>query len=222
MFLSMLWGDHEDLWKGTLEALKEKDAPRVLLFMNEPNLKGQAFIPPKRAAEAYLRLKAVTDPLGIRIVGPQMAIGSPPGESVTAWDPLLKTETTYTYMIPYLDAFKHYLGGLPMPDLGVHPYGNLGELKWSVEELASRYGVKVWVTEFNPWKVDDPAPLREYLAGALDFLENSPRVGGYAWFMARLGADSPKNLLAREPGKLTALGDLYVNAPGPKEGSGPP
>jgi hypothetical protein len=54
---------------------------------------------------------------------------------------------------------------------------------------------------------------REYLIQATDFLERTPYVAGYAWFKERVG-DNPKiSILAPEPGKLTPLGETYVNLP---------
>ena len=99
-----------------------------------------------------------------------------------------------------------------MPTLGIHSYGNAGELKWVVGELAKLYGVKVWVTEFNQWKAPDAAAQKAYLLEAVDFLENSPDLVAYAWFMARM--DNPvQSLLEKKSGHLSALGLAYVQAP---------
>ena len=220
-FLPMLWSGHPDLWKGLEGRLKGGPRPRAILAINEPNLKNQAGMTPQATAEAFLRLRKLASRHGVPLVGPQMALGSAADNSVKDWDPVQKKEVLYTYMIPFLDAFRLHLGSEPMPDLGVHCYGNAGELKWAVGELASRYGVKIWVTEFNEWKASDPASRMAYLIEAVKFLEESPHVAGYAWFMSRMGDDNPQGLLEKEPGKLSDLGQAYVGAPAGKAAPGP-
>ena len=213
-FRPMMWGDSPDLWSGLEKYLEGGAKPKMLLGLNEPNLKSQCGLAPEATAKAYLRLKKIADRYGIPLVGPHMAIGSPAEDSVKAWDPVEKKEILYTYMVPFLNAFKHYLGSEPMPALGIHSYGNTGELKWVVGELRKLYGVKVWVTEFNEWKAPSAEAQKTYLLEAVDFLEKSPDVEGYAWFMARM--DNPnQSLFEKEPGRLSPLGLAYVNAPVP-------
>ncbi|MGH8045701.1 MAG: hypothetical protein ACREKL_00520, partial [Chthoniobacterales bacterium] len=53
----------------------------------------------------------------------------------------------------------------------------------------------------------------DYLIQATDFLEQSPDVQGYAWFKERAN-DNPKiSLFERAAGKLSILGEAYVNLP---------
>jgi hypothetical protein len=69
------------------------------------------------------------------------------------------------------------------------------------------------VTEFNQNDSADEVAQLEYMKQAVDFLENSPDVAGYAWFMARIKGQPKYSLLADESGRLTRLGETYVNLP---------
>ena len=210
-FVPMLWGDSPDLWRGATGAIEAR--PPVMLALNEPNLKGQAFLAPAAAAKAWLRLDKLARRRGVSLVGPQMAIGSAPADSITARDPIQRKDVTYTFMVPYLDAFRAALPRGTKLTLAIHPYGNVGELKWAVGEIVKRYGGPVWVTEFNDWKAADEDASMAYMKEAVAFMEASPDVAGYAWFMARLKDQPARSLLAAEPGKLTRLGRLYVELP---------
>jgi hypothetical protein len=209
----MVWGNHPDSLKGLEKSLKKGLRPRAILAINEPNLKGQAYITPEETAATWRRVKRLADRYGIPVIGPHMAIGSAADASITAYDELQKKEVTYTFMIPFLDAFYRHLGKVAAPGIGVHAYGNIGELKWVVSHLFEKYRQPVWVTEFSEWKAPNAEAMMDYLVQAVDFLEHSPRVAGYAWFMARGRDEANFNLLEKSPGRLTPLGELYVNMP---------
>lgn len=212
-FIPMLWGNHPDSWKGLERSLKARPKPRALLVINEPNLRTQANLDPKATAKAWRKAKEVGDRFGIPVVGPQMSIGCPTNDCVSADDPIQKKRVTYTWMVPFIEAFQRFLPKGSMPVLAIHPYGNVGELKWAVAEARKRSGGPVWVTEFNEWKAKDEDAAIEYLRDAVAFMESSPDVAGYAWFMARMKDDPKNSLLAPERGTLTRLGEVYVNLP---------
>jgi len=213
-FVPMLWGDSPGLWEGLNGSLRENPHPRVILAINEPNLKSQANLSPEAAAKAWLRVKTIVDQRGIPLVGPQLALGSDAKESIQAHDPIQKKDVTYGWMGAYLDAFNFFLPHGVSLTVGVHPYGNVGELKWAVAEMAKRTGHPVWVTEFNEWKAASEEAEIEYMKEAVAFLEASPDVAGYAWFMARTLGQPTHSLLAPESGRLTRLGEAYVSFPG--------
>jgi len=229
-FVPMLWSDAAGLWTGLERSLERLPRPRAIMALNEPNFRPQANMTPEASAKAWKRAKEIADWCGVPLVGPHMAIGSSPQDSVRSRNPRTGKEETFTWMTPYVDAF---LAALPAgsspgraasgPILAVHCYGNLGELKWAVGELAKRSGGPVWVTEFNQHASADEAAQVEYMKQAVEFLENSPDVAGYAWFMARIKGQPKYSLLADESGRLTRLGETYVNLPtGPSAGgSGP-
>jgi hypothetical protein len=214
-YLPMAWGDRQESLDGLDNYLQNAaKKPRVALAINEPNLKGQAFITPEETAALYKKVKAVADKYQLPIVGPNMSLGSPTDGSITAMDPIENKKETYTFMVPFLKAFYFYLGDDIKPSaLGLHTYGNLGEMKWAVETMHKEFNCPIWVTEYAEWHAADDNEEREYLIQATDFLERTPYVAGYAWFKERVPGNKKISILADEPGKLTPLGQTYVDMP---------
>lgn len=203
-FVPMLWGNHPDSWKGLERSLKARPHPRALLVLNEPNLKTQANLTPEATAKAWRQAKQLAARYKIPVVGPQMAIGCAKDDCVSP---------KYTWMVPFIDDFLKHLPKKAKPVLAIHPYGNIGELKWAVAEARKRSGGPVWVTEFNEWKAKDEDAAIAYIKEAVAFMEASPDVAGYAWFMARMTKDAKNSLLGPLPGQLTRLGETYVALP---------
>ncbi len=210
-FIPMVWGANQGQLDGVKEYLDGGATPSHILVLNEPNLKGQAFITPQETASWMEHIRDTLAGHDIPLIGPQMALGSASGSSIVAYDPILGETVTYTSMDQFLDAFDYYRGDAPLEGIAVHPYGVLGELTWAVDNAYSRYGKPVWVTEFAYWNASSEEELYDYAVRALDFLEHSPKVGGYAWFMANI--NSQLKLVDRRSGALTPLGELYVNYP---------
>ena len=212
-YVPMMWGDTADRYAGLEKYLASHPKPRAVMVLNEPNLKGQAFIPPKQAAEAYLKTKAIADKFGVPIVGPHMALGSPKNDSITAQDPIENKEVTYTFMVPFLKAFMHFLGDdSKVQAFGVHGYGNMGEFTWASGVLTKEFNKPVWVTEYAWWKAGNDAEELKFLVQSTDLLERSPNVGAYAWFKDRV-KDNKRISLLEGSGKLTKLGQAYVAMP---------
>ncbi len=193
--------------------LKTGAKPRAILAINEPNLKGQAFISPETTAALYKKIKAVADEYKIPVVGPNMSLGSAKPDSITAMDPIDKKETTYTFMVPFLHAFLCYMGNTEVPALGWHTYGEMGEFKWAVNLMNDEFGKQQWVTEYAYWKAGNPEAEIRYMIEATDLMERSPNVAAYAWFKERVNENRKLSILGKEPGELTALGKVYVNMP---------
>jgi len=213
-FLPMVWGDDAARLNGLRSYLAKGRHPRAVLALNEPNLKGQAFITPEKTAAAYTKIKSVADQFHLPTVGPHMAIGSPTDSSISAEDPIEHKKVTYTFMTPFLKAFYHFTDAshTDVGAIGVHSYGNIGELKWVVGMAYKEFHRPVWVTEFAWWGAPNVDAARKYLMEATDFLENNPQVAGYAWFKER--SDNPKiSLLEKSPGQLSPLGQAYVAMP---------
>ena len=212
-FIPMVWSNHADALSGVDDYLQSVSTkPRAVLAINEPNLRGQAFLTPEVTANLYKQIQAVADKYQLPAVGPNMALGSSTNDSIKAMDPIENKEVSYTFMVPFLKAFYFYLQDTKVPALSVHTYGSIGELKWAVESLHKEFNCPIWVTEFAEWNASSPEDARDFLVQATDFLERTPYVQGYAWFKER--ADNPKiSLLEKEPGKLSLLGQAYVNLP---------
>lgn len=211
-FIPMAWGNREADLKGLADYLRSNKPP-VVLAINEPNLKGQAFIDPKTTAEFYLKVKDIADKYKIPVVGPNMSLGSAENDSITALDPIENKQVTYTFQNPFLKAFLHFVGDkTEVPALGTHTYGDLGELKWLVDMMPKEFNRPVWVTEFANWHAKSPEQEMEYLIQGVDLMERLPMVHGYAWFKERV-KDNQKISLLDKSGELTALGQAYVNMP---------
>lgn len=211
-FLPMVWGNQPAALAGLDEYLKSHK-PSHVLAINEPNLKGQAFIDPKTTAELYQKVKTVADRYHIPVVGPHMALGSSEGESITAMDPIENKKFTYTFMTPFLKAFLHFTGTTEVTAVAAHSYGNFGEFKWMVEMMHKEFNRPVWITEFASWQALNNEAEADYLIQCVDLLERLPYVEGYAWFKDRAKDNSKISLLGDKPGTLTPLGNLYVNMP---------
>ena len=215
-FLPMVWGDDEKRLQGLRNYLGKGHRPRAVLAINEPNLKDQAFISPERTGALYTKIKTIADQYKLPTVGPHMAIGSPTGAAIKAMDPIEHKEVTYGFMVPFLKAFFYFTEASKTETsggIGVHSYGDIGELKWVVDMTYKEFKRPVWVTEYAWWKAPDVETARKYLIESTDFLENNPHVAGYAWFKERAN-DNPKiSLLDQTPGELSPLGKAYVAMP---------
>lgn len=210
-FIPMAWGRGGD--PGAIAGALGRN-PRVVLALNEPNLKGQAFLTPQAAADFYLKVKQAADGSHVPVVGPNMALGSPADGSITAVDPVTKQKTTYTSMSAYLAAYFYYVKQAQAPaGIGVHSYNGIGDLRAAVN---TAYGIThkpVWVTEFAWWDAPNPQEELNYLRQAVEFMEGSSQVAGYAWFKERVDKNPKISLLDKEAGKLTPLGQEYVKLP---------
>jgi hypothetical protein len=215
-FYPMIWGSDPAALAGLEKNLTNGDRPDHVLVLNEPNLKGQAFLSPQRAASLYRSVREITNSLGIGLIGPHMAIGTSEDTSIRAFDPIEGKNVTYTYIIPYLDAFYHYLG---VDDsaraIAVHSYGNIDEVYWLIGMLEETYpGKEIWITEFAWWGARNEAEEIKYMRKAVEFFEHRPSVVKYAWFKAHMDSkDLRMSLFTNEPGELTMLGKTYVNLP---------
>ena len=211
-FRPMVFTNAPSNLQGLADYLAAGNRPGQIMVNNEPNLRGQSFITPQQSADLHRAVRAVADPYGIPVRGPHMALGSAPGDSITAFDPVQNQTVTYTSMTPYLNAFNYYVAGTPVDGIGVHSYGGLGDLQYAVSEGSSVSGRPVDVSEFAYYNAPSVAAARDYMIKAVDFLERSGDVASYSWFKERDGYDRI-SLLGSQPGELTTLGEAYVNLP---------
>lgn len=213
-FVPMVWGHAgDDDLKGVDAYLASHPKPRAVFAINEPNIKGQAFLTPEATAVFYKKVKAVADKYGVKVVGPHLTIGSPKESSIKAMDPIEKKEIVYRSMTSFLKAVDFYMGEGEAPVFGIHSYGNAGELKWAPPEMHRQFNRPMWVTEYAQWNTGSSQEAMNYLVKATDFLESCPYVEGYAWFKERVADNPAISLLDKDPGALSALGKLYVSLP---------
>lgn len=211
-FVPMAWGDRPEDLAGLEAYLKAGNRPRFVLAINEPNLKGQAFIPPEQTANFYKKVKGIADKYNIPVQGPQMALGSATGDSITAMDPIEKKQVTYTFMVPFMKAFDHYMGNVKWNSVGVHSYGDIYEMRWAVGEMHKQFNKPVYMTEYAQWNAANDEAELLYLVQSTDFLERTDFVDGYCWFKERVDANKKISLLDGS-GQLTTIGKAYVSLP---------
>jgi hypothetical protein len=219
-YIPMIWRAEQG-WLDDVKAYLDSGAtPPFVLFSNEPNFAfplGSNTIP-EEVSDMYAAALDTLESYGVTVIGPNMALGSEAEDSVTAYDPCKDATITYTTFQTYLDAFDCF-NDRPLEGIGVHAYGGIGELKWAVDTFYARYGKPVWMTEFA-FAGASPAALKTYMLEALDYLERSPKVAGYAWFKAEQESQpglTDVHLVTvgsrGNPIELTELGQIYVNFP---------
>ena len=207
-FVPMTWnGNNPQELRAFFEAHPEV---RHLLTFNEPNFRDQANLTPSYAASLWPTFEQLAEELQLELVGP--ALNYCGGCVVVDGAPIASPFTVWMDM--FLESFEEQFGRPPRMDYTALHWYDYG-LEEQVEEMVTRYGKPVWVTEFALWRAEDWCTdelERQWLIDMVSYLEAHPMVYRYAWFTARR-PDFPKiNLLGAE-GELTPLGEAYVSAP---------
>ncbi len=169
---------------------------------------------PSNSAVTFKQVKAICDPYNIPVIAPHMAAGSAPADSITAYDPIQGAVVTYTTQGPFINAFLYYCAPAQPGGMATHMYDvNSGAVTGITGQMHTDYPTqKIWLTEFCPWGATSDAQVLAYMIPAVDYLERTPWIEGYSWFMARF--DNPYNsLLTSSSGVLTPAGQAYVQMP---------
>lgn len=179
---------------------------KYILGWNEPNFKSQANMTPSQAAALWPDIEDLADEFNLEIVSP----------AVNYCDVCVEENgTTYTDPVKYLDDFFTACVGCRVDHIAIHCYmGNVSALQWYVG-LFKKYKKPIWLTEFANWE-NNPTlqQQKNFLVGAVDYLENDADVFRYAWFTGRhTGAPYIGLLENGQSGNLTDLGDIYVSMP---------
>lgn len=197
-------------WSGNYSAaairayVKTHPSTKYLLAFNEPNLTDQAKMTPTQAAALWPDVVALAKELNLKLVSPAMNYGTLPG---------------YGDPTKWLDEFFAQ-PGVSLDDvdaISVHCYmGGVGGLVGFID-LFDKYNKPIWLTEFCAWQsnIGSMEAQATYMAQALNYLEQSPKVARYAWFMPRTNQPIkayPHNQLLThdDPAALTMLGQLYT------------
>ncbi len=212
-FIPMAWNGNSGFQTSISSYLAAGNRPWRVFALNEPNLKGQAFMTPAASATTFLQVKAICDPYNIPVIAPHMAAGSAPADSITAYDPILGSNVTYTTQEPFINAFFYYCGSTPPTGMATHIYDNYGAIASITGTLHTEYPTqKIWLTEFDANGATSDAQVLATLIPAVDYCERTPWIEGYSWFMARF-SDPYNSLLTSSSGVLTAAGQAYVQMP---------
>ena len=179
---------------------------KYILGWNEPNFKEQANLTPSQAAAMWPQIEELADEFDLEIVGPAVNYC---GNCVS------ENGTTYTDPIKYLDDFFTACVDCRVDHIAIHCYmSNVGALQWYVGQF-KKYGKPIWLTEFASWE-NSNITLQEqknFLVGAVDYLENDPDVFRYAWFTGRFTGSPFIGILGPQSGVLSELGQVYVDMP---------
>ena len=214
-FIPMVWNGSFGFQSALRSYLAAGNRPWRVFALNEPNLKGQAFMTPSNSAVTFKQVKAICDPYNIPVIAPHMAEGTAANQSITAYDPIQGSNVTYTTQEPFLKAFFSYCSSnTPATPAGIsdHSYAGYNDLTYWTGLMHSDFPTQtVWVTEFNTSASSDAAALAN-LIPSVDYCERTPWIEGYSWFMSRISGD-PHNSLLGNSGVLTAAGQAYVQMP---------
>lgn len=198
------------------EYYKSHPNDKYLLGFNEPNFPDQANMLPSEAAEKWHDLEALTEELGLTLVAPAMNYAGSPLKDGKTWNP-------FDWFDAFIAAYKEKYGKEPRYDYtAIHAYMPDAKSTMSfVNDFATRYGKKVWLTEFCEWTqgTTTAESQQKSMIGKLKELELSDNVYRYAWFMLRQKQNNkfpyydlvfnPNKKIAK--GTLTDLGFAYVH-----------
>ena len=160
---------------------------------------------PSQAAAAWPRLEKIARDFGLKIVGPAVNYAD---------QPVTENGITFTDPIAYLDAFFAACPDCQVDYIAVHNYMCYAGALSSDIQRYKKYKKPIWLTEFACW--DQPtitlAMQKDYMMGAIDYLEGDTTIFRYSWFTGRMGTRYPYlELFSTQSGQLTELGQLYLN-----------
>ncbi len=204
-FVPMVWGKTSDtaLLRTFLTAHPNV---KYILGFNEPNFTSQSDMTPAEAAARWPMLEKIADDFGLKIVGPAVNYC---GSCVD-----IPGTTNDSDPVVYLDSFFHDCPGCRVDYIAMHSYMCYsGALSGYLDRL-KKYGKPIWLTEFACW--DQPTITlnmqKGLVLGAIDLMESDTMIFRYSWITGDRTSNYPYlDLFEAQPGKLTELGDLYVN-----------
>ena len=176
---------------------------KYLLAFNEPNLTDQANMTPAQAAALWTPVVNLAKELHLKLVSPAMNYG---------------TLANYNDPIKWLDEFFEQ-PNVSIDDIcaiSIHCYmANPAALKNYVQMFA-KYNKPIWMTEFCAWEeyaIHSEEDQIKYMCEVLNYMERSPLVERYAWFIPRAKAGYPymQLLTSGVPANLTPAGQVYCN-----------
>lgn len=177
---------------------------RYLLGFNEPNFTTQANMKPSQAAAIWPKLEKIAKDFNLKIVSPAVNYAD---------KPVTENGVTYSDPVAYLDAFFAACPDCQVDYIGVHNYMCYTSALSSYIDRFKKYKKPIWLTEFACWDQTNISPemQKNYMVGAIDYLESDSTVFRYSWFNGnRSGAFPYLDIFKPASGELTDLGKLYV------------
>jgi len=192
-FVPMLWGQNAvGAWPAAAAAAIASGSKHALSF-NEPDHPEQANMDPQSAATSHI---ANMNPLA-----GQVAIGSPAITNGAGTNPLMGIDWLREW-------FKACGGQCKVDFVAFHWYDSANNFAYftkhvqDVIDLATANGVgKVWLTEYGATGSD--SDVAAFISKSVDFLESTPAVEAYAYFMTSNGILVNGN-------SLSSLGSAYA------------
>jgi hypothetical protein len=189
-FEPMFWGEKST---HNVSELFVTTATSVVLGFNEPNGVDQSNLTPTEAAALWPSVAAAAKAHNLSLVAPV------PSGSDTSWlDSFFTKCSNCESSIDYI---------------ALHPYACTADGLKSSLNVWSKYGKKLWVTEFNCGDGMKNATAAEHLAYmkiALPILDGDDRVIKYAWMSGRNNKVPGSALFRGQGGELTELGKFYI------------
>ena len=210
-FVPMIWNDTQSSIDAANLYYPTDPTNGYLLGFNEPNFPDQANMTPAEAAAFWPKLEQLASNYNLKLVAPVT------NYSAGIYDPKY-AKIMYQDPYSYLDEFFLDCPSCKVDYIAVHWYG-YGGLETVVNEMWNRYHKPIWVTEFSAWGDDVGASMslqleKDFMIKYVELLENNPNVFRYSWFTGRASNNDFIDLLVTgSSGKLTDLGNLYLNMP---------
>jgi len=204
-FVPMVWGQTSDTAK-LRSFLSTHHNVKYLLGFNEPNFTLQSDMTPAQAAAKWPMIEKIADDFDLKIVGPAVNYC---GGCVD-----IPGTTNDSDPVVYLDSFFLDCPGCRVDYIAVHSYMCYSGALTGYLNSFKKFGKPIWLTEFACW---DQSTItlsmqKGLVLGGLDFMESDSMIFRYSWITGDRSGNSPYfDLFAPQPGKLTELGDLYVN-----------
>lgn len=203
-FVPMVWGGTPT---ATQIAAEIPAGSQYLLGFNEPNFTSQANMTPSHAASLWPVLESVAQTKNLQLGAPAVNYC---GGCVS------EGGVTYSDPVAYLDAFFADCKNCKVDFIPVHWYAcDVSALEWYIGRF-KKYAKPIWLTEFACGDMAHNqitlAIQKNYMAAAVNYLENEPAVARYSWFSGRNSQIPYINLLGAD-GQLTELGQYYVSLP---------
>lgn len=194
-FVPMFWGNATQ--DGINQVLQKKQTNHVLSF-NEPDGADQSNLTPAKAIERYPQLLK----MGLRIGSPACTEGK--------WK---------TWLAEFMDGCKKNNYRVDFIAIHWYDWGNwlstkdpdpqnidamVARFKKDIDDCYAKYGLPIWITEFNANKNRTPGTQIKFLEKALPMLEANPHVERYAYFQP-FGGNG--DFIVSD--KITSVGQAY-------------
>ncbi|RMZ72018.1 glycoside hydrolase family [Pyrenophora seminiperda CCB06] len=198
-FIPMMHGPDKssaEEWLANVDKAVKKGSKAVMGF-NECDIAAQCNLSPEAACSAW---KTYMNPIksahpDVTIIGPSVSNGQAP------------------LGLDWLSRFQSACSDASVDAANIHFYDQydstvFDRFKSHVEQAAKQTGMKVWITEFglNPGTASETQAV-EFLSQCMEYLDASPVVQGYSWFMVGSGENQ-----LNANGGLSAVGKVYAGA----------